>query len=244
MTHRFFVATNCITPPTVTLTGDTARQITAVLRLQPGSNIVVLDNSGDELAVTLSEVGKTVRGQITARQPCLAEPARLLTLYQGTLKAQKFEWVLQKGVELGVARFVPTICQRSIVRDRAALAAKQSRWEQIIQEAAEQSGRGRLPELSPPHSLAEALAAAGPHALRLIPWEEAVQPSLAQALAAAEPGGSVGVFIGPEGGFAPEEIRQAQLAGVTPVTLGRRILRSETAGLAVVAAIMFYIGEW
>lgn len=243
MPHRFFVPANWITPPTVTLADDLARQIRLVLRLRPGDEIVALDNSGAEFTVTLTEVGRTVQGQITGRRPTRAEPGLRLTLYQGTLKADKFEWVLQKGTELGVARFVPTLCQRSVVRDRTALAKKESRWAQIIREAAEQSGRGRLPELAPPHSLAEALAAAASHQLTLMPWEEAGQPPLKQVLAGHNPA-DIGLFIGPEGGFAPAEAEQARAAGAVPVSLGPRILRAETAALAACAVLLYHFDEW
>lgn len=242
MPHRFFIPTNCITPPTVQLPADIARQINTVLRMQSGDKIVVLDNSGTAWQVNLTEVSKNaVRGRIIDQQPATGEPKLHLTLYQGTLKAQKFEWVLQKGTELGVSRFVPTICQRSVVRDRSALLKKHDRWQQIVREAAEQSGRGKLPELHPAMSLAEALAAAQAAELRLMPWEEATGELLSTAL--AEPVASIALFIGPEGGFSATEATNAQLAGAKLITLGPRILRAETAGLAACAAIMVKAGE-
>lgn len=243
MPHRFFVPPAWITPPTVTLGNDIARQVRTVLRMRPGDEIIVSDNSGAEFAVSLTEVGKIVQGQITAQHLSQAEPTVRLTLYQGTLKAQRFEWVLQKGTELGVMRFVPTICQRSVVRQQAALVKKQARWEQIIREAAEQSGRGRLPELTSPQSLTEALADVPSHELVLMPWEEAGQTSLKRALSDQRPA-NIGLFIGPEGGFTPQEARQAQAAGAALVTLGPRILRAETAGLAVCAALLFHLDQW
>jgi 16S rRNA (uracil1498-N3)-methyltransferase len=242
--HRFFVSANCITPPTVTLTGDTARQINTVLRMQPGDEIIVLDNSGQAFNVTLTGVSKRdVTGEITGQRRAPAEPALHLTLYQGTLKAQKFEWVLQKGTELGVARFVPTICRRSVVRDESRLAGKQTRWQQIIREAAEQSGRGRLPQLASAQSLAQALREARSLDLALMPWEEMQQSSLKQALAAQNLT-NIGLFIGPEGGFCAEEAEQAKQAGAALVTLGPRILRAETAGLAACAAVFYQLGDW
>lgn len=244
MTHRFFVAPDCITPPIVTLADDAARQIRTVLRMRPGDDIIVLDNSGQEYRVSLTRIEKnSVQGQIIAQQTAPGEPRVQLTLYQGTLKAQKFEWVLQKGTELGVSRFVPTICRRSVVSDTTALAKKHARWMQIIREAAEQSGRGKLPELAHAMPFKAALAEAGQAAVALLPWEAAQGGTLKAALAGNVPD-SVALLIGPEGGFAPEEAAAAAAAGVRVVSLGPRILRAETAGLAAGAAIMHHLGEW
>ncbi len=242
MPHRFFVPKNCIIPPTVQLPADIARQINTVLRMHPGDEIIVLDNSGTAWQVKLTVVSKNgVRGQVVDQQLATGEPNLHLTLYQGTLKAQKFEWVLQKGTELGVSCFVPTICQRSIVRDRNTLQKKESRWQQIIREAAEQSGRGKLPQLQPAISLGEALTDAQSADLILMPWEEATGESLNTVL--AKPVTTVALFIGPEGGFSPSEAENAQRAGAKLVTLGPRILRAETAGLAACTAIMYQAGE-
>lgn len=244
MTHRFFVTPNCITPPSVTLPDDAAHQVRTVLRMRPGAEVIVLDNSGQEYRVGLTRVDRSVvQGQIIAQQPAPGEPRLQLILYQGTLKAQKFEWVLQKGTELGVSRFVPTICRRAVVTDRAALAKKQSRWMQIIREAAEQCGRGRLPELAGAMPFEAALAEARRSTVALLPWEAAQSGSLKAALAGDAPD-SVALFIGPEGGFAPDEVAAAKATGVLVVSLGPRILRAETAGLAVCAALMHHLGEW
>jgi len=245
MPHRFFISPGWITPPTVTLRGNTARQISTVLRMQPGDEIMVLDNAGTAWRVLLTQFNKdSVQGQIVDQQPAQGEATLRLWLYQGTLKGQKFEWVLQKGTELGIARFVPTLCQRSVVRKPADLTKKYSRWQQIIQEAAEQSGRGRLPALADPLTLPEALTQAASEAERLLmPWEETADESLKTVLAQGNMA-SLALFIGPEGGFAAEEAAQAKAMGGRLVTLGPRILRAETAGLAAAAAIFFATGEW
>lgn len=245
MTHRFFIPQEWLDPPSVRLGGNTARQIKTVLRLRPGDEIVVLDDSGLEWQVRLVQVGKdTIQGEIVEQRPARGEPRLHLTLYQGTLKAQKFEWVLQKGTELGVSRFVPVICRRSVVRDAAALAKKYARWRTIIREAAEQSGRGKLPLLEPALPLDKAIRQAGQaRLLGLMLWESAGGPGLKLALD-AEPAGPIGLFVGPEGGFTPEEAGLAQKNGCRVVTLGPRILRAETAGLAACAAIFYQAGEW
>ncbi|MFN8459940.1 MAG: 16S rRNA (uracil(1498)-N(3))-methyltransferase [Anaerolineae bacterium] len=248
MTHRFFIPSNCLTPPIVRLPGEAAHQIKTVLRLQPGAEIIVLDNSGQEWRVRLTSFGKNeVAGEIIAHQPAQGEPAVQVNLYQGTLKGQKFEWVLQKGAELGVSRFTPVICQRSVVNKRQEVMEKYPRWQRIIQEAAEQSRRGRLPELTAVLTLTEAIQQTIPakssDSLALMPWEEASGPSLKTILAEAKPS-QISIFIGPEGGFTPEEAAAAQAIGVRLVKLGPRILRAETAGLAVCSAILYELGEW
>ncbi len=244
MPHRFFIPPNWITPPDVTLQGEVARQIKTVLRMQPGDEIVVLDNTGSEWQVQLTRVGqREARAQVIEQRPATGEPNVRLTLYQGTLKGQKFEWVLQKGTELGVAAFVPTLCRRSVVRSPEVLLKKYSRWRQIIREAAEQSGRGKLPQLAQPVTLANAIARTQAADLVIMPWEEAGDGSLKKILGQA-PAHDIALFIGPEGGFAPEEAAEAKQAGAKLVTLGRRILRAETAGLAACAAIFFALSEW
>ncbi len=244
MTHRFFIPAQCIKPPTVYIAGDTAQQIKSVLRMQPDDELIVLDNSGTEWQVRLTQINKdNISGQIINQQTGQGEPKLYLTLFQGTLKAKKFEWVLQKGTELGVSCFVPTICQRSIVRKAQVLVKKQTRWQHIIQEAAEQSGRSKLPRLEAAMSLAEALKHSPPSQLKLIPWEEATETSLKTALNTS-PIDTIALFIGPEGGFTSAEADLAHQNGGQLIKLGPRILRAETAGLATTAAILYELNEW
>jgi 16S rRNA (uracil1498-N3)-methyltransferase len=243
-THRFFIPPQWINPPTVCLHGQTARQIKTVLRMKRGDHIIVLDNSGMEWQVTLTNVDQDeMAGQIVAEQPAQGEPNLQLTLYQGTLKGQKIEWVLQKGTELGMSRFVPTICQRSVVNKLEALAKKHARWQQVIREAAEQSQRGKLPRLEQAMSLAEAVQCAQSTPLILIPWEEASDSSL-KAILSKTKVNAVAIFIGPEGGFTKAEVALVCEAGGQIVKLGPRILRAETTGLAVCSAILYEMGEW
>jgi 16S rRNA (uracil1498-N3)-methyltransferase len=164
------------------------------------------------------------------------------------LKAQKFEWVLQKGTELGVAEFVPVVCSRSIVGDLEDANRKLGRWQRVIREAAEQSRRGRLPVLQPALLFDQACQAARQSGgLGLVPWEGERAAGLKSALAAAgavggQPG-SVNLFIGPEGGLSIEEIETARRYGLQAVSLGPRILRAETAGLVAAAAILYELGD-
>lgn len=239
MTHRFFIPADWMTATHVTLQGDIARQIRTVLRMQPDDEIVVLDNSGLSWRVRLTDFDKlSISGEIIGQQLVESEPQTHVTLYQGTLKGQKFEWVLQKCTELGVSRFVPLICARSVVNNKKALAKKHSRWEKVIQEAAEQSGRGKLPVLETAMTFAEAWQQIEPNTLVIMPWEAAKALTL-KAVFEACPATSVALFIGPEGGFTPDESNQAQAMGANLVTLGPRILRAETASVAA-CAITFH----
>lgn len=240
--HRFFVAPEQLTGRHVHFDADQAHQMRRVLRLRPGDRVLVLDGRQWQYDVTLAEVSNArAVGRLGERAAAAGEPATRLTLYQSLLRREKFEWVLQKGTELGVAAFVPVITRRSLVRDAEDVTPeKLSRWRRIIKEAAEQAERGRLPDLSPPVPFAAALAAvAGRPAL--MAWEDEKDVNLGQAL----PKGTaeVDLLIGPEGGYEPEEIAAARRAGVVPFTMGRRVLRTETAAVVGVALLLYELGE-
>lgn len=241
--HRFFV------PPTVSLSiGETltlpdklAHQIRDVLRLAIGESLILLDNSGDEILCTVassSRVGVTVQLQERRRGP--RESSIQIILCQGLLKSARFEWILEKGTELGVTTFIPTLCRRSMAGLEEAGPSKVQRWQRIIQEATEQCGRSRLPTLSPIRPLMHALNDIPSSALALMPWEEEQSANLRSVLRdqAFQPQ-TVALFIGPEGGLMAEEVQLAQRHGVQSVSLGQRILRAETAAIAAVANVMY-----
>jgi 16S rRNA (uracil1498-N3)-methyltransferase len=246
--YRFFVSMDQINGQRLVLTGGQARQIYSVLRMRETERITALDNRGWQYDVRLEKVSSDlVMGEVLAKEPAAGEPQMELTLYQALLKKDNFEWVLQKGTELGVTRFVPLITQRCVVRQKSIKPPKLQRWQRIMGEAAEQCGRGRLPMLAEPLFLPEALEYAGGFDKALIPWEEERKIGLLQAL--KEDGGErpspsrIALFIGPEGGFDEEEIAAARSAGVVPVTLGPRILRAETAAIVVATLALSAAGE-
>ncbi len=244
--HRFFIPPDWIDKSKVTLVGPIAHQIKNVLRLKPGRNIVVLDNFGQEYVVALTHIAKNVVvGQVTEQRAAGGEPELKISLYQGTLKAQKFEWVLQKGTELGLAEFIPVISERSVLGDVQVVDQKAMRWERIIQEAAEQSRRGILPELRPGMMFAQACQRAVRSAeLNLLAWEDEAAAGLKTVLSGLEaPPRRINLFIGSEGGYSLDEARLAHGYGIYPVWLGRRILRAETAGLVAASAIFYHFGE-
>ena len=232
------------------LPDEIAHQARDVLRLAPGDALRLLDGVGGEYAAAITAIDrKRVTVRIGERLAAHADPAVRVVLCQGMLKAAKYEWVLQKGTELGVAAFVPLLCERAVAAAEEASDSKRRRWAKIVAEALEQCGGTRLPELAAPRPLMHALAAAPPHAVALIPWEGAparpVRGALGEAAAAA--GGvaalhEVRLFIGPEGGFSPGEIAIAERAGAIPVTLGPRILRAETAAVVAVTLALEALG--
>ena len=244
--HRFFVPPGCIEGTDATLDGDVAHQLARVLRARPGDRIVLVDDSGWEYRIVLQHVGShQARGTVEGRLRSRGEPRIRVWLYTAVLKGDRFETVLQKGTELGVSVFSPVLCARSVPRGRDWGAGRYQRWRRIVSEAAEQSHRGRIPLLEAPVDFVEACdSVEGP---ALIPWEEEREGGLKQALGLLQPTSSqrpaVSIFTGPEGGFTPEEVERARSRGIVPVSLGNRILRAETAAIAVVAAVMYEFGE-
>jgi 16S rRNA (uracil1498-N3)-methyltransferase len=250
--HRFFIPPDWIEGDRIAFEGAVVHQLTHVLRMQPEDRVIVLDDSGWEQEVVLVHLGPDrVLGQIVEKRLARGEPRTKISVYQSVLKGQRFELVLQKGTELGVVEFVPVISSRCILSGLDDVSRKAERWQRIILEAAEQSGRGRLPRLRAalmfPRACGRAKRLGG---LSLIPWEDEHHTGLRQALRtngdneprSARPF-SINLFIGPEGGFTAEEIDVAKGYGIVPVGLGPRILRAETAGLATVSAIFCELGD-
>ncbi|MEZ4860900.1 MAG: RsmE family RNA methyltransferase [Caldilineaceae bacterium] len=236
--QRFFLTNTAINPGQSLNLAALDHQLRAVLRLQAGDQITLLDDQGRAFLTELTALNRRyVAGLVLAQLPDPPEPALHLTLYQCSLKADKFEWILQKGTEVGVSTFVPVISQRSVVRPASALLKKYERWQSIVREAAEQCGRGRLPHLAQPLAWSEVVAQA--QGVRLLPWED-LATSPAQPLRAALPSAAtaVNLLIGPEGGIAPAEVEEAQSTGWQTVSLGPLILRAETAAIVSAALVM------
>jgi 16S rRNA (uracil1498-N3)-methyltransferase len=239
--HRFFVAPELVEhlDAIITLPRELAHQLRDVLHLQVGEQVMLLDNSGDEILATVASVNKSaVDVQLLERRAGKSESNVRIILCQGLLKSARFEWILEKGTELGVSVFSPILCHRSMAGLEDAGTSKMQRWQRIITEAAEQSGRARLPMLLPIRPLTHALNDIPPGALALMPWEEERAVTLRDALKPST-SSTVIIFIGPEGGLTIEEVKQAQRHGVQVVSLGSRILRAETAALAAVASVMY-----
>jgi 16S rRNA (uracil1498-N3)-methyltransferase len=235
--NRFFVLPECIKQSKVVLSGGQAYQISHVLRLKTKDRIIVLDNTGWEYEVEIVKVGGEVVGSIVNKVLCRGEPAIKITLYQAMLKADKFELILQKGVELGASAFVPYLSERCVTKK--PLEGKLLRWQKIIQEAAEQSGRGLLPVLHPVVSFRQACEMVERPAVLF--WEEEKSTSLRQVLRSVkfQKKQNLSIFIGPEGGFPSYEVQYATSKGIAIASLGARVLRAETAALAVISAVLY-----
>lgn len=257
--HRFFIDPALLTNATsttqalITLPEKLAHQVRDVLHLGVGEQLMLLDNSGDEILASVVKSGRAgVEVRLVERRKGKSESPVRIVLCQGLLKSARFEWILEKGTELGVSTFAPILCRRSMAGLEEAGPAKIQRWQRIIQEATEQCGRSRIPELLPIRPLMHALNDIPAGALALMPWEEERERSLREVLTqfrnniVAQKSDSpltVVLFIGPEGGLMAEEVGLAQKYGVQHVSLGRRILRAETAALAAVANVMFALEE-
>ncbi len=220
----------------------------------------MLDNSGDEILATVAKNYRaSVEVHLLERRTGRSEPTIRIILCQGLLKSTRFEWILEKGTELGVSVFSPIICRRSMVGLEDAGSSKIQRWQRIIQEAAEQSGRSRLPELLPIRPLEDALNDIPLNALAIMPWEEERTQGMMATLAVGRSKTpettsnlptptsktltTIVLFIGPEGGLMAEEVALAQRHGVQIVTLGTRILRAETAAIATIANVMYELEQ-
>lgn len=237
--HRFFVAPESISSTAISFAEDQSRQIRSVLRLRPGDEVIALDGSGDEIVVRLTAVDRVVVGEAKERRRNQAEPRVSLVLYQGLLKGAKLELVLQKGTEIGIARFVPVVTARSILGEIGA--AKGRRYEAILREAAEQSRRGRIPDLATTLTWKDAVHEATRAGQVVVLWEDETTLHLMET--PLQPDRTASLFVGPEGGLTPEEVDEARAEGAVVATLGHRILRAETAAIVGAALLLAKAGE-
>ena len=239
---RFFVGTDQISDKDIVITGTDVNHIRNVLRMTPGEEVTVSDGQGMDYFCRIAELTKEeVRLDIVDSWHSFVELPAKIYLFQGLPKADKMELIIQKAVELGAYAVVPVETRRCVVKLDAKKAQKKvTRWQQISESAAKQSKRMLIPEVKNVMSWKEALAFAKGLDVILIPYELAKgMKETREILSAIQPGQSVGIFIGPEGGFEEEEVRDAMEAGGKPVTLGKRILRTETAGMTMLSILMY-----
>lgn len=243
---RFFIPSDQLRDRTVILKGEDRHHLLNVLRQGTGAQITVLNGKGEEYLVKVTAITPdAVIGEILEQAERRTEPKIKIRLIQSLPKGDKFEFIIQKNTELGVSAFQPVISERSAIRlDAGQALKKEERWRKIIREAAEQSGRQIIPHLQPVLSWAKILNENKLPGLHIIPWEGEQERSLKQVLDDQKllPE-TISVFIGPEGGFSQKEVEQAVQYGTLPVTLGPRILRTETAGLVVASAILYHYGD-
>ena len=244
--HRFFAEPGQIGEKEIVITGADVNHIRNVLRMRADEEVLIADGQGAEYRCKLTDLGENeVRAQILWKLDGNAELASAVTLFQGLPKSDKMDLIVQKCVELGVARIVPVSTKRAVVKlDAKKEQTRLKRWNTISESAAKQSGRGVIPEVSGVMTFGKALEEAKKLDVLLIPYERAENMAeTRRVMGSIQPGQSVGIFIGPEGGFEESEVEEAVAAGAQAITLGKRILRTETAGLAVMAMLGYLLEE-
>lgn len=242
--RRFLINPSQITANEAVLEGPAARQISKVLRLKPGDAITLLDGCGNAYQAEIRTVSPDcVIAAISANQLDVNEPKLRLVLASCLPKSDRIEFIIQKCTELGISEMLLVQSERTVTRvDAGSQPKKLDRWRRIASEAAEQCGRSRVPCLTGVMEYAELMALIPQFPLTIIAWEEEDGLSLPQALRDKHDVESVLLIIGPEGGLTEKEVEEAKSAGACSVTLGRRLLRTDTAAIAACAAIMYEIG--
>ena len=243
--HRFFVSSENILESQVTFSDYVSYQLNKVFRAKKGDECIVFDGSNTEYLIRLDTINSIKSfGTIIEIIKCSREPNVKLILYQALIKPDRFEYAIQKSVELGIHKIVPFISNRTEYNNPSG--SRMNRWENIVRESAEQSHRTILPSIEVPVNLNQALIES-PEA-SIIPWEMEKTKGIKEVLKIIKNDSSdvdmqIGIFIGPVGGFATKEIEFAVDNNVIPVSLGARILRSETAGVVAATAILYEFGN-
>lgn len=243
---RFFVPRENIGEETITITGGDVLHIARVLRMSEGDALTLCDGRGIDYEAEIAQIGdKEIECKILSQTNSVTEAEVEVTLVQGLPKAAKMDYIIQKTTELGIARIIPCTLARCVVKleNKKAEAKKTERWRKISEEAAKQSGRGIIPEICEPQSIDAAIKTLAECDIVFVPYECEEETSIKSVLLSKENPKKVGFIIGPEGGFDISEIEKIKNAGIPTVTLGKRILRTETAGEAVLAMIMYEIGD-
>lgn len=235
---RFFADRECFSDGFVIIEGDDVKHISKVLRLRKGDVITVCDKCGMDSECVIEEISSArVMARIVSRSRNKAEPKIKLTVYQGLPKGDKMDYIVQKCIELGASRIVPVITKRTLSVPRDC-AKKCERWQRIAAEAAKQCGRGVIPLVEPVTEFCTAITSMNTDALNIMPYECEHDFTLKRVVRGTDKK-EINIIIGPEGGFDEAEVDAARENGFVSVTLGSRILRTETASPAVCAAIMY-----
>lgn len=240
MNPRFFCPEGLVPDREIPLPGSVAHHAERVLRLAVGDEVVLFDGQGGEFSATLTALGKQPTARLGPRLPIERESSLAITLVQALASGDKMDWVVQKAVELGVAAIVPVAVERSVLKLSGDRATKRvAHWQQIAVAACEQSGRNRVPLVGDILPLSRYLAMPiDGERLILAPGAEG---ALARRVPPSRP---FSVLVGPEGGWSPAELQLAERAACSPLSLGPRVLRTETAGLAALAALQTLWGDF
>ena len=241
--YRFYVSADQLAEKEVFISGGDVNHIKNVLRLEVGDWIVACDGNGTDYVSRIQSIcSDEVVASIEKVQPTGTELPVRITLFQGMPKKDKLELIIQKAVELGAGEIVPVMTKRTVVKlsEEKKINKRLERWQSIAYAAAKQCDRGIIPMVHKPVSYEEALAMADQLDYNVIPYE--LQTGMEEARKIVDQAckqRSLGIFIGPEGGFEPEEVERAMTRNIHPMTLGKRILRTETAGMALLSILMF-----
>jgi 16S rRNA (uracil1498-N3)-methyltransferase len=245
--RRFYVNQNQITEQEIRIIGPDVNHIKNVLRMKQGEEIIICNGQGKDCYCIIDRVSENeIIALVQTVKDTDTELGTRITLFQGLPKSDKMELIIQKAVELGVYEIIPVMTKRVIVRldDKKKEEKKLERWQAIAEGAAKQSGRGIIPIIKPVQTYVQAIAYAKTFDKNVIPYENAKgMQNTREIMYGLSKHRTVGVFIGPEGGFEAAEIDCAKQAGIDPITLGKRILRTETAGLAVLAMMVLVLDE-
>lgn len=239
--QRYFVKPKQICGDFISITNNNdIYHITKVMRYRVGEKVICVDGMGHDYVVEITRIDQAaIDLKILQVMPSQGEPSFHITLAQSIPKGERWEWVLQKGTELGVIRFIPFFSERTIVKiPKEKIEKKRARWQRIVKEAAEQSWRGIIPQVDPPISWNQLLQQIEQENHAWIAYEREGE-SLKQCLQDLGESNKLLLIIGPEGGFSEREIEESVKSGATPITLGPRILRTETATLVALSAILF-----
>lgn len=242
---RFFVQSDSVENKMITITGPDVKHISKVLRLVPGDKIGVSTGNGREFEAVIREITtKEVISEIVTEKQVSTEAEVRVNLYQGLPKGDKMELIIQKSTELGVSRIIPVISERTVVKlDGKKAGERRMRWQRIAEEAAKQSRRTAIPQVEEPVEFETALEQLGDNQLVIMPWEEQKSGGIKQLLKNNTDLNEISIFVGPEGGFSQKEARTAGEKGVHLVTLGPRIMRTETAGIVTAAIVLYEFGD-
>lgn len=241
--YRFYVSADQLAEKEVFISGGDVNHIKNVLRLEVGDWIVACDGNGTDYVSRIQSIcSDEVVASIEKVQPTGTELPVRITLFQGMPKKDKLELIIQKAVELGACEIVPVMTKRTVVKlsEEKKINKRLERWQSIAYAAAKQCDRGIIPTVHKPVSYEEALAMADQLDYNVIPYE--LQTGMEEARKIVDQAckqRSLGIYIGPEGGFEPEEVERAMTRNIHPMTLGKRILRTETAGMALLSILMF-----
>lgn len=245
--YRFYAQGPASDETSISITGSDVNHIKNVLRMKKGEKLIICNGQGQDYYCIIDEVcEREIIVQILEVKESEAELKSKIYLFQGLPKKDKMELIVQKAVELGAFEIIPVMMKRTIVKleDKKKEQKKLERWQSIAEGAAKQSGRGVIPQVSEVMSYKDAIALAEKMDMALLPYERAENIEVTrQKIAECKGKKQIGIFIGPEGGFEEEEIQYALEHQVTPITLGKRILRTETAGLTILSNLMFALEE-